>query len=76
MVYASAHPRVPMSLCVSLCGCSCVQELGAMAREHGPIPTILGGLPRLSRGPEGRVRNEDFAPSGEGETRKVGLGHG
>ena len=47
VTYPSAHTRISVSVCVSLYGFSCVQEPGS--EKVRSIPTILGGLPRLSR---------------------------
>ena len=49
MTYPSEHTRISVSLCVSLYGFSCVQELGPWSERVRSIPTILGDLPRLSR---------------------------
>lgn len=67
----SAYTRVSLSLCMSPYACSCVQKSGAMAREGRVYSYRLGRLPRLSReGESWGGRSGDFAPSGEGETRR------
>lgn len=66
-VICGQHGRV----IVSLCECSCVQDLGGHTQRNGPIFIILGSLPRWSRGmgPEGKNKDGNFAPSGKGDTK-------
>ena len=44
VTYPSEHTRISVSLCVSLYGFSCVQELGAMVRE-GQVYSYNPGRP-------------------------------